>query len=299
MKLHQTLRVALPLVAFSVTCLAQEAQPSDAEKTSKAQIDAYVAAFNKGDTKALASMYTEDVQYSTDEGTEVSGRAAVVEGLNKYLTRNKGAKLALTVESARFLTPDVLVERGYATLGTAGGEPEVTRYTATYLKKDSGWLIAQLDEVTLPPVDAASQALGDLAWMVGTWKDNTPDITVETKVNWTKNQRFLKRSFTITREGEDPVEGTEVIGYDPVQGRIRSWIFDSEGGFGETVWRRDGNKWLIQSSATAADGTQTTAEHIITANEEKKFSWESINRVRGGEALPNIDKIEVVRTSNE
>jgi uncharacterized protein (TIGR02246 family) len=298
-KLHQTLRFALPLVVLCVTSLAQEAQPSDAEKASKAQTDAYVAAFNKGDTKTLAAMYAEDVQYTTDEGTEISGRAAVVEGLNKYLSRNKGAKLDLTVESARFLTPDVLVERGYATLGTPNGEPEVTRYTATYLKKDNGWLIAQLDEVTLPPADAASQALGDLAWMVGSWKDNTPDITVETKVNWTTNQRFLKRSFTIIREGEETVEGTEVIGYDPVQGRIRSWIFDSEGGFGETSWRRDGNKWLIQSTATAADGTQTTAEHIITAIEEKKFTWESINRLSGGEALPNIDKIEVVRTSNE
>src|SRR5688572_31632829 len=137
MKIHQTLRFALPLFALCVTTFAQETQPSDAEKVSKAQTDAYVTAFNKGDTKALTMMYAEDVQYTTDEGTEVSGRTAVVEGLNKYLSRNKGAKLVLTVESARFLTPDVLVERGYATLGVPESEPEITRYTATYLKKDN------------------------------------------------------------------------------------------------------------------------------------------------------------------
>lgn len=292
------LRTAVCLATLIFASHAQEAAPSDAEKAAKAQTDAYVAAFNKGDVKTLSTYYTDDTQYTTDDGTVISGRAAVTERLSKYFARNKGAKLDLSVESARFLTPDVLVEKGYATLGTPNGEPEVTRYTATYLKKGDAWQIAQLDEVELPPIDAASQALGDLDWLVGTWKDNTPGIAVETRVTWAAGNHFLRRSFTITREGEDPVEGTEVIGYDAGRGQVRSWMFDSEGGIGESVWRRDGNKWLVLASATAADGNITTAENVITIVDDKKFTWESINRVSGGETLPNIDKIEVTRVAN-
>ena len=293
------LRAALSLAALTVVSFAQEKkEPSDAEKAAKSQTDAYVAAFNKADAKALGALYSDDVEYTTDDGTQISGKAAVIEGLTKYLAKNKGAKLELSTDSARFISPDVLVERGYATLGGPDTEPEVTRYTATYLKKGDAWLIAQLDEVVLPPVDAAAQALGDLDWMVGTWKDNTPGINVETRVTWAAGNHFLRRSFTVTREGDDPVEGTEVIGYDAARQQVRSWQFDSEGGIGEAVWRRDGNKWLVHSAVTAADGTITTAENVITISDDKKFTWESINRVSGGETLPNIDKIEVVRAAN-
>ncbi len=297
--MNRILQTTLCVAALTFVAHGQDAPPSEAAKAAKAQDDAYVAAFNKGDTKALGAFYAEDVQYTTDDGTQISGRAAVIDGLNKYLAKNKGAKLELEVESARFLTPDVLVEKGYATLGAPKTEPEVTRYTVTYLKKDNAWVIAQLDEVELPPVDAAAQALGSLEWLIGTWKDNTPGISVETRVSWAAGNHFLRRSYSVTREGEDPVEGTEVIGYDAARGQIRSWLFDSEGGFGESVWRSDGNKWLIQSTSTAADGTVTTAQNVITAGDEKKFTWESINRVSGGETLPNIDKIEVVRVANQ
>jgi hypothetical protein len=104
---------------------------------------------------------------------------------------------------------------------------------------------------------------------------------------------------TIARDEDDTMEATEVIGYDPVAGQVRSWIFDSDGGFGEGLWRREGNKWLIAFRATSPDGTTSSAEHVLTFVDEQKFTWESINRQSDGEALPNIDKIEVVRTATE
>jgi uncharacterized protein (TIGR02246 family) len=297
MKFHRTLLTAFALLACSATGFTQEKAPSEAEKAAKARDDAYIAAFEKGDAKALAAFYTEDTHYSTDDGTQINGRAAVQEGLVKYFAKNKGAKLQVEMESARLLTPDVLLEKGLSTVVPKEGEPETTRYSVTYVKKDGAWLIADLDEIELPAVDEAAQALGDLDWLVGTWKDQTPGITVETKTNWTLGQHFLRRSFSVTREGEDPVQGTEVIGYDAAHGQLRSWIFDSAGGFGEGVWRQEGNKWLVQMTSTAIDGSQTTAQNVITRLAENKLTWESINRVREGEVLPNIDKVEVVRTA--
>jgi len=122
---------------------------------------------------------------------------------------------------------------------------------------------------------------------------------VKTQTAWTKNHHFLRRSITVEREDEETIEATEVIGYDPVAGQVRSWVFDSAGGFGEGLWRRDANKWMVSFKATAPDGSTSTAQHVLTFVDEKKYTWESINRQSAGEALPNLDKIEVVRTAGE
>ena len=53
-----------------------------------------------------------------------------------------------------------------------------------------------------------------------------------------------------------------MIGYDPVKGRLRSWVFDSEGGFGEGSWRQEGNKWLWSKDQGDRPGWQSI--HIGT-----------------------------------
>lgn len=294
MKLTSLVHPVLALMVLTATALAQDKDPTAAEKAATAQNDAYVTAFNKADTKALTAMYAEDAEYNSDAGTVVNGREEILSNLKTFFTQNKGATLDARVESARFLTPDVLVEKGLATIGD-----ETTRYVCTYVKKGDQWLISDLEETTLPPVDAAASALEDLSWLVGSWTDSGTGVKVATSVDWTKNEHFLRRSITITREDDDPLEATEVIGYDPVAGGLRSWMFDSEGGFGEGSWKRDANKWMVTFAATAPDGTTSTAQHVITYVDDKKYTWESINRQRGGEALPNIDKIEVIRAAGE
>ncbi len=293
MKLHAAALAAalLPALAF-----AQDAAPSDALKASQEQADAYLAAFNKGDAKAVAALYAEDARFHADDGS-ATGRAAIQDELAAFFVKNKGAKLALSIDAARFLTPDVLIEDGTSAVGDG-----MTRYTVTYVKKAGKWLIADLTETALAAPDAApdaaAQALGELAWMAGSWQDKSSGAKVETRVDWTKNGSFLRRSFTVTRENEEPVEGTELIGYDATSGQVRSWVFDSAGGFGEGLWRREGNKWLVHAKATAPDGSVSTAQHVITHIDDKKFTWESINRQSGGEALPNLDKVEVIRVAN-
>ena len=294
MKTNFLIRLGCAVLSLTMGAFAQEKPPTDAEKAAQASTAAYIAAFNKGDVKALGTLYAEDAQFTDDDGTTVIGRAAVVEGLTKFFAKNKGATLEVQMESARFLTPDVLIEKGLSTVGD-----ETTRYVCNYVKKDGAWLISELNETTLPPVDAAAVALDELEWMVGSWKDNSPGVTVTTSVDWTKNRHFLRRSLSVARDGEDPVDATEVIGYDPVAGGLRSWVFDSEGGFGEGTWKKEANKWLVSFTATAPDGSTSTAQHIITYLDDNKYTWESVNRQSEGEVLPNIDKIEVVRATGK
>jgi uncharacterized protein (TIGR02246 family) len=292
MKSILLISTTLTVMVLAAVAPAQENQSTEAETTSQAQAEAYVAAFNKGDATALAAMYAEDAQHRSDNCAVVIGRAAILENLTQYFAENNETKLEVQIESARFLTPDVLLEKGFATV-----KDETTGYVCIYVKKDGAWLISELNKTILPPADAAAAPLDDLGWLVGIWEDNSSDVTVTSTVDWTSNHHFLRQSVTITREGEDPIEATEVIGYDPVAGELRSWVFDSDGGFGEGKWTREGNTWMNSFAATAPDGSTSSAQHIITFVDNDTYTWESVNRQRDGEVLPNLDKIEVIRTS--
>jgi uncharacterized protein (TIGR02246 family) len=295
----KSLLIALPLAIASSFAFAQtpasNPAATEAGKIAKAREDAYIAAFNRADLKALGDLYAEDVQFTTDAGTVVTGRAAVIEGLAKYFAKTKGSRVEIQLESARLLTPDVLAENGLSTVVSAQGSRDATRYAVTYVKKGDDWLIAQVEESAPPSADVATEALGELSWMIGNWKDESPGLTVETKVAWTNGNHFIRRSFTVARAGSKTIDGTEIIGYDPVAGHVRSWVFDSEGGFGESTWHQEGSKWLTNVKATGPDGSQSTAQHVITKVDENKYTWESLNRTRNGEVLPNLDRIEVSR----
>lgn len=66
----------------------------------------------------------------------------------------------------------------------------------------------------------------------------------QTKVDWTKGQRFCRRSITVSCGEEAFMHATEIIGWDPANSTLRSWVFDSEGGFSEGTWTQEENRWI-------------------------------------------------------
>ena len=256
----------------------------------------YEEAYNKGDAKTLASFYSDDVYYIDQDGAEVKGRDAMGKLLADNFKQNPGAKLAITTEEVKQLAPDVKVSRGLATVTPANGAAETTRYTATRVKKGDHWEISQLTETEAAPPNAYSQ-LAVLEWLVGTWQDKEGgDQTVETKINWAGDKNFLVRTFTL-KGAESETDGWEIIGWDPIRQQIRSWIFDSNGGFGEATWAADGDDWLVRASNVLPDGSRSTAENVLTKVDDNKFTWESQNRTLNGEPQPSLDKIEVQRAA--
>jgi hypothetical protein len=137
--------------------------------------------------------------------------------------------------------------------------------------------------------------LDELGWMVGQWVDRGEGSTVTTKCSWTQNRKFLKSSFSITIDGKVSLEGTQFIGWDPIAGRIRSWVFDSEGGFGEAYWTQDDNRWLAKSSYVLASGERASSLNVYTYVDPDTFRWQSIDREIAGELQPSIPEVTVVR----
>jgi len=137
--------------------------------------------------------------------------------------------------------------------------------------------------------------LAQLGWMVGQWIDQGEDATITTNCSWTKNGSFITRSFKVTMGEEVTLEGTQVIGWDPIESRIRSWTFDSEGGFGEGRWIQDGNRWLVKTSYVLASGERASALNVFTYVDQDTFRWQSIDREIAGELQPSIPEVTVVR----
>ena len=301
---------SIPLFVIALTCpvaIAVAAAGTAADQTSgqdsaqspdfKAAEDAaqkYMAAYNKGDAKALSTFFAEDVDYIDEDGVEVKGRDAVQKLLTENFQANPGVQLDLTVDEVKLLSPDVRVNRGFATVSPKSGAAVATRYVSISVKNGDQWLISQLTETEAPPQSAYSQ-LQALEWLVGTWEDKAGDQTVATKVNWAGDKNFLVRTFKVKGTDQTETDGWEIIGWDPARQQIRSWIFDSNGGFGESTWANDGEHWLIQASNVLPDGSRSTAEHVLTWVDDNNFSWESQNRTLNGDPRPSLDKIEVQR----
>ena len=106
----------------------------------------YEAAYNRTDANAVAAFYTNDAEYVDEEGTVVSGRDAIEKLLVEEFNTNPGAKLQLNVESVRVLSPDVLVEKGIATITEHVSRQGTSRYIAVYTKQAAEWKISQLTQ---------------------------------------------------------------------------------------------------------------------------------------------------------
>jgi uncharacterized protein (TIGR02246 family) len=256
----------------------------------------YEEAYNKGDAKVLANAYAEDVDYIDQDGVEVKGRDAVEKLLAGNFQTNPGIKLEITIGDVKQLSPEVLVDRGIATVTPANSAVESTRYVAIHVKKGDEWQISQLTETAAPAPSASSQ-LQVLEWLVGSWEDKAGDQTVQTKINWAGDKNFLVRTFKVKGSDQGETDGWEIIGWDPERQQIRSWIFDSNGGFGESTWANDGERWLIQASNVLPNDDRSTAENVLTKVDDNQFTWESQNRTLNGDLQPSLDKIEVQRVA--
>ncbi|MGA8657416.1 MAG: SgcJ/EcaC family oxidoreductase [Chthoniobacterales bacterium] len=279
---------------------AEQANPSDQSGPAAQAIGdfakSYVAAYNKGDAKAVASFFAEDAEYIDQDGQQTKGRDEIEKLLATAFQEDPGAKLEIAVDEVVQLTPEVVVSRGVATVTPESGAAEATRYETIRVKKGDQWQISHLTETSAPAPNAYSQ-LQELEWLVGTWKDKAGDQTVETKIDWAASKNFLTRTFKVQGAEPDETDGWEIIGWDPDRQQIRSWIFDSNGGFGESTWANDGEHWLIRASNTLPDGSHSTAENVLTKVDDNTFTWESQNRTLNGELQPSIGQVEVERVS--
>jgi uncharacterized protein (TIGR02246 family) len=260
------------------------------EEAIRKQSVAFVRAFEQGDVKTLAGLWTEEGEYIDDDGTTLRGRRAIAEAYTKLFAENPRRKLEVNVESVRFVSRDSAIEDGVARVVKGNDEkPTFSRYSILYAREDGRWLMAVVREW---PDERAT--LKQLDWLIGSWAARSDDGEVHTSYEWDEGRHFIRGRFTIKDRGRT-ISGTQRIGKDPRTGQLRSWLFGQDGGFGEATWSWDGRHWVIEATGVMEDGTEMTATNILTPRGRDAFTWQSTNRTVDGEAAPDVPPIKVTR----
>jgi uncharacterized protein (TIGR02246 family) len=258
------------------------------EEAIRKQSAALVQAFDKGDAKALAALWTEEGEYIDDDGTTYRGRAAIEAGYAKFFAAHPKRKLELTIDAIRFVSRDSAIEEGHARSQVGKGESS-SRYSVLHVRENGKWRLAIVREWP-----SQGTSMRDLDWLIGTWANQAEETEVKTTYEWDEGKKFIRGRFTI--KGKDGTQtGTQMIGQDPRTGLVRSWVFEAAGGFGEAVWTRDGKRWTQEAAGIQADGSEISATNILTPLNKDAFTFQSTNRVVDGEEVPNSPPLKITR----
>jgi len=99
---------------------------------------------------------------------------------------------------------------------------------------------------------------------------------------------------TVKRGAETTLEGWQIIGWDPIEGCIRSGHLMMRAGSPRTLDAR-GNRWLQRETGVTQEGSRTAADNTFSKISDDRFIWESNNRSLDGLPQPGIGKIEINR----
>lgn len=258
-------------------------------KTAAAFDDAY----NAHDADTLAALFTDDGELVIDEGAIV-GRDAIRNAFTAHFADFPESTIRTEIDAIRFPSPNVTIEEGRTFSSRTAEEPAVERsYVIVHVRDGGKWSIASVREEQTTPLTAA-EALEELAWLVGDWVDENDDATVETSCRWSDDGNWLLQDYRIQLNGGPEMSGTQRIGWDASHEQIRSWSFDSLGGFIEGVWEFDGERWTAQLTGVASDGAIGSGTRVFTPLGKDAYLLQSFHRVLDGEALPDSE-VTVVR----
>ena len=237
-------------------------------------------------------------------GRAVNGRAAIEQVFASSFQEYPGNTIEVKTENLRFLGADSAIEEGTATITnppTASeprGSSETNRYSVAYVKRDGKWLQDSVRDYPLPESIVeltAHEHLQELEWLIGDWVDESDEAEVHTTCRWSENQSFLLRSFQVRIRGRAALGGSQRIGWDPRLKQIRSWVFDSDGGFSESLWSRDGERWVIKTMGILKDGRTASATNVLTRINKDTMKWASADRTFGADVLADAEEITLVR----
>jgi uncharacterized protein (TIGR02246 family) len=128
--------------------------PNVEEAAIKDVVARYVDARDKKDAKATEALFTAEADQLVSSGEWRKGRDAVVKG-TMASSEASGGKRTITVETVRFLTPDVALADGrYEIAGTNGAAARRMWSTFLMTRTTEGWKISAIRNM-LPAAPAA------------------------------------------------------------------------------------------------------------------------------------------------
>ena len=268
---------------------APPAPPELVEAVKKAEI-ATIEAFNKGDADALAKLFAEKGELVDENGNVFAGREQITGLFKAFFERFPKAELQMEVTGVRTVGDSLAIEEGVRLITVPDSDVAAqVRYAAVRDKVGDSWPIASYSEFADDPQPTPAEMLSAVSFLVGDWIDESPEGKTTINYRWEDDGNFLLGDYTLAVAGMPESRSHQRIGWDPLEGVIRSWTFDSDGGFSTGEWVPTEAGWVIKSDATMPDGTTGSATVTVTPTDADHFIVRSSDRIIGGVDEPEFE----------
>ncbi len=259
----------------------------------------FVAAFNKHDAKAVAALWTEGGEYIDDSGRRIAGRDAIEQDYAAFFAENPDAEIKIAIDSVRLLSGDSAIEDGQAVVQPPPpGAPGVSKYTAVHVKVDGKWLMASVRDTWIE-AQVNRHSVADLGWLIGTWVAEERGVKNESVCRWVADEKFVQRTYTTTSVDGTKTSGEQLIGWNPLEGRVQSWSFSPDGGHDIGVWSPVHGGWSSEMRGVTGEGAPTSSVNLLTRLDDNAYVWQSVQRSVGGISLPDTDEVVIKRQTTE
>lgn len=283
------------LTAAALTGCNQAQQSKEAEEQAiRSTVQAYQEAYNEQDAQKLSALWAPNATYINPlTGESAQGREAIEKLFSDKFAQGKKIHVEITTKKIRFPQPNEAIENGVMKV-TIGDHPALqVAYELEYIKDNGKWLVNAVHEIELQEAPSHFEKLKELAWLIGKWEDSDDNIEILFDNQWDKYRNFITQHFSMKIYGEDEIEGKQIITWDPAKNRIRSWVFDSDGGFGEGTWEKTEQSWYAAMQYTLSDGRMASSQNIYTPINDHSYTFASVEREVDGEILPDMNPVTV------
>ena len=251
--------------------------------------DRFIKAFNAAKADEISAMFLPKGEVIDEAGTVYQGKKEIADLLLAYFKKFPGTQVALNIESIRLVGP-VAIEEGTRTMTTKDGAKQTRlRYIAVHVKGENGWQIGSIRDFNDDPASTPHEMLQSLAWLEGDWVNEGSDAVVKISYRWSDDKNFLLGDYHVAKGTTVIMKSSQRIGWDPVLRKVRSWIFDSDGGFGEGVWTAVGETWVIKSNAVTPDGSTGSATLTVAPVNKNRFTMKGSDRIIGDERADDFE----------
>lgn len=256
------------------------------------------AAFNGDKEDLLSSFWTEDAEYARPlTGEILKGKGAITKFFQARAQEINKRQLKFSFKPEKIDFPDsnTAVVEGVSEISDKGALLQRNARRVELVKEKGQWYLDTVSEIEVAPAPPVHDHLKELEWLIGKWIDKDEDVTITFTTDWDKFKNFIVQRFKMEVYGTVEMEGLQIIGWDPLAQKIRSWVFDSDGGFGSGEWSKADHNWNAVLNYVLSDGKKASATYVYKPINDKSYSFASINRTIDGAALPEIKRVTVVR----
>ena len=284
--------LAMCLVLVSATFARSQDDGTDEALASHSQNLA--KAINDGDLSGVVAMFHEDAVFVDEAGQKYQGKAELEALFKSFFENYPEANMQLDTEQIQTIGDDLAVKEGRRVMTTEDGALAVVRFRTLLRKVDDAWLIVTLKEEAAEDELVPGVRLEPLGWLVGEWVNEGADSNVNISCNWSDDGNFLMLTYQVVSDGETVLNSQQRIGWDPRANKIRSWLFDSDGGYGGGYWTLLDDRWVVKSTAVLPDGTSGSATFVYAPESDDKIMLYGLDRVIG-DAIESDFEVTLVR----